>query len=135
MSELKVHRFITTDELFPEANAGVLFYEKSEADKVIAELEMKLASVQQVLRLNKPEALYSDLETMGRLNHEIDVVARRERHQKYKRCIKMAKWCHDKWIMSLGWDPTDGHTADFYLHYEKWEKRWLELAEKFKEAK
>ena len=56
-------------------------------------------------------------------------------HQKYKRCIKMAKWCHDKWIMSLGWDPTDGHTADFYLHYEKWEKRWLELAEKFKEVK
>ena len=39
MSELKVHRFITTDELFPQANAGVLYYEKSEADKVIADLE------------------------------------------------------------------------------------------------
>ena len=39
MSELKVHRFITTDELFPEANAGVLYYEKSEADKWIAYLE------------------------------------------------------------------------------------------------
>lgn len=46
MSELKVHRFITTDELFPEANAGVLYYEKSEADKVIAELKAKLESVQ-----------------------------------------------------------------------------------------
>ena len=39
MSELKVHRFITTDELFPEANAGALYYLKSEADKVIAELK------------------------------------------------------------------------------------------------
>ena len=39
MSEHKVHRFITTDELFPEANAGVLYYEKSEADKFIADLE------------------------------------------------------------------------------------------------
>lgn len=49
---------------------------------------------------------------------------------KYKRCLAMAKWCHDKWTMSLGWDPADGHTADYFLHYRKWEKRWLELAEK-----
>ena len=41
MSELKAHRFITTDELFPEANAGVLYYEKSEADKVIARHKYK----------------------------------------------------------------------------------------------
>ena len=46
MSELKVHRFITTDELFPQANAGVLYYEKSEADKVIEELKAKLEDVQ-----------------------------------------------------------------------------------------
>ena len=50
-----------------------------------------------------------------------------------KRCLMMAKWCHDKWTMSLGWDPADGHTADFFLHYKKWEKRWLALADKFKE--
>ena len=42
MSELKEHRFITTDELFPEANAGVLYYEKSEADKAIAEYQQKI---------------------------------------------------------------------------------------------
>lgn len=41
MSELKVHRFITTDELFLVANAGVLYYEKSEADKVIARHKYK----------------------------------------------------------------------------------------------
>lgn len=39
MSELKVHRFITTDELFSEANAGALYYDKSEADKTIAKLQ------------------------------------------------------------------------------------------------
>lgn len=41
MCELKVHQFITTDELFPEANAGALYYDKSEADKVIARLKYK----------------------------------------------------------------------------------------------
>ena len=63
------------------------FYLKSEADKVIAEkddeiaeLKMKLAAVQQVLRFNKPEALYSNMETMSRLTHEKYVVERRERH-------------------------------------------------------
>ena len=43
MIEIKVHRFITTDELFPEANAGVLYYEKSEADMVIAEKDAEIA--------------------------------------------------------------------------------------------
>ena len=106
-------------------------YYKHQADKVIAELEMKLASVQQVLRLNTPEALYSDLEIMGRLSHEIDVVARRERYQKYKRCLAMAKWCERKRF----------DAADYRIPRRKWEfydkrhKRWLALAEKFKEAK
>lgn len=42
------------------------------------------------------------------------------RHQKYKRCLAMAK-------LSI---------KDDYLPWNmKWHKRWLELAEKFKEAK
>lgn len=45
MSELKVHRFIATDELFPEANAGALYYGKDEADKVIAEKDKAIAEL------------------------------------------------------------------------------------------
>ena len=54
-------------------------------------------------------------------------------HQKYKRCLAMARWCASR---SASWcfDPADDelHKSDFY---EKWKLRWRELAEKFKEAK
>ena len=106
------------------------FYLKSEADEVIAELEMKLAAAKLVLRLNEPKALYSNLDTISRLNHKIDVVERRELHQKYKRCLAMASKCRlrARWF---------GDNA-FYKkeHWAlKWHRRWLELAEKFKEVK
>jgi len=119
-------------------------YLKSEADKVIAELEMKLAAAKLVLRLNEPKALYSNLDTISRLNHKIDVVERRELHQKYKRCLAMAMWCcdaFDKWMMrkakafGLGKDGVkEYHKARRKLfHYMRWQTRWLKIAEKFKD--
>lgn len=50
------------------------------------------------------------------------------RHQKYKRCLAMAKWCYAKW---------DDTATKYYksVWYRKWEVKWLALAEKFKEAK
>jgi hypothetical protein len=51
-------------------------------------------------------------------------------HQKYKRCLAMARWCASR---SASWclDPADEqlHKSEFY---DKWKHRWLELAEKFK---
>ena len=49
---------------------------------------------------------------------------------KYKRCLAMARWCTaERDIFNL--------TPKFakVKFYRKWHKRWLELAEKFKEAK
>jgi hypothetical protein len=106
-----------------------LFYLKSEADNVIAELEMKLAKAKLVLRLNEPEALYSNLDTISRLNHKIDAVERRELHQKYKRCLAMARRCHSE---SLWWYSKGYGFEKYDKFWEKWEKRWLELAERFK---
>lgn len=57
-------------------------YKESEADKVISELKQRLALAHQTLQLNQPEALYSDLETMARLSHEKDVVAKEAAEQK-----------------------------------------------------
>ena len=47
-------------------------------------------------------------------------------HNKYKRCVAMAKWCYAKW---------DDTATKYYksVWYRKWEVKWLELAEKFKE--
>lgn len=78
MSELKVYRDPKDGPAYRE------FYEKSEADKVIA------------------------------------------RH-KYKRCLAMARWCNDRFILDDCLYEL-GKTR----FYERWEKRWLELAEMFK---
>ena len=125
------------------------FYLKSEADKVIAELEMKLAAAKLVLRLNEPKALYSNLDTMSRLNHKIDVVERRELHQKYKRCLAMAGWCEATalWCyQAANTLPTGFHATLFgkpvmiepdrlFDRFEllmKWSNRWMKIAKKFK---
>lgn len=116
---------------------------KSEVDKVIADLEQKLAAAQQVLRLNEPNALYSNLETMDRLKHEIDVVARRERHHKYKRCLAMAQeWRSLASYYGMRASCCNhrgfGCTAQKYsrreFHAWKCVKQWLAIAKKFKEA-
>ncbi len=68
------------------------------------------------------------------LKSEVDRVIA---HNKYKRCLAMAAWCKNA---ILGWM---GYEKSFSSHqryikvmlFTKWHKRWLELAEKFKEAK
>lgn len=50
------------------------------------------------------------------------------RHNKYKRCLYIARLCNENWIVH--------NSADFPTKlgfYDKWYKRWLELAERFKE--
>ncbi len=119
MSELKAHRFITTDELFPEANAGVLYYEKSEADKVIADLK----------RVCKDKDDWC-IHTLKEL-----------RHNKYKRCLAMAEMCSFK---AECFDQYARHT--YYLpsiekyrrkrnHYADRCNKLLFIAENLKEAK
>ena len=56
--------------------------------------------------------------------------------QKYKRCLAMARFCEER---CARYDLLQEHSGfswrreiDFYF---RWYQRWLELAEKFKEAK
>lgn len=55
-------------------------------------------------------------------------------HQKYKRCLAMAKLCKTKRDEIIDQTPTLilSHVTEYLT---RWENRWLELAEKFKEAK
>jgi hypothetical protein len=51
------------------------------------------------------------------------------RHQKYRRCLAMAWWCSAELGMLVStWESK-------IKYYKRWQKRWLELAEKFKEMK
>lgn len=51
------------------------------------------------------------------------------RHHKYKQCLDMAKYCKAMCGHYLSYEEPK------WFWYRKWSERWLELAEKFKEAK
>jgi hypothetical protein len=97
MSELKVYHHELRHNEYEE------FYLKYEADKVIAELK---ESVKGLILDN----YLKDKET---------------RHNKYKRCLAMARCCNRMFSSTFGKER----------YWQKWNRRWLELAEKFKETK
>ena len=117
MSELKAYRIkgVTLGDFHD-------VYIKSEADKVIAELDAEIA------RLNAIRKVHVEaIESMGAglLQDDKEI-----RHQKYKRCLAMAKWCDaERDIFNLTPKVTK---VEFFA---RWHKRWLEIATKFKEAK
>jgi hypothetical protein len=139
MSGLKEHQFCESDEFFreypgPLSNETHLYYLKSEADKVIAELK-------EIDSKNR-SAYYKDLSMMAK-----DV----ERH-KYKRCLAMARWCEATalWCYQAANTLPTGFHATLYgkrvmiepdrlfkrhVLLTKWSARWRELAEKFKPYK
>lgn len=100
-----------------ERSSWVMAYTKSDADRYIGELENKIRVMTLIIEDAKRDLLRQ---------------AKEIRHQKYKRCLAMARWCASR---SASWcfDPSEEqlHKSEFY---DKWKHRWLELAEKFKEA-
>ena len=110
-------------------------YIKSDADKVIADLEEShKKEVSQLLILNREQA-----NAANRLRDSMEQVIR---HQKYKRCLNEAKNCqlrlerYERYLDEFNCNSSTIDRWRFLNHlYEKWCKRWLELAEKFKEAK
>ena len=54
------------------------------------------------------------------------------RHNKYKRCVAMAKLCDSE--MNYWYDRIKMEQCRRFKFYDKWHRRWLEFAEKFKEG-
>ncbi len=129
MSELKT-RFV--DDTYVEYfNTGkhdlAQIYLKSEADKVIAEKDAKILALDaEVFKQKHHAKLFLD---------ERNYAETQLHRHKYKRCLAMAKWCE----MGISyWDDDEQEGGWEYKklrHCIRWKKRWLELAEKFKEAK
>lgn len=98
-------------------------YLKSEADKVIAEKDTKIIQL---------EAL---IENYNRISGEIIDNAN---HQKYRRCLAMARWCEvelEKLDYKAAIDYTNKDVWRIATSYFTiWRRRWLKLAEIFKEA-
>lgn len=122
MSELKARLLGQT---MNEYGCDTKIYIKSEADKVIAELQNESDVYKAKYEQEYDIAVHNE--------KQLSVMRIGIRHQKHKRCLAMARWCASRsasWIL----DPADDelNKSDFY---DKWKLRWLELAEKFKEAK
>ena len=151
MSELKAFDITVAEEGYCE---GIVkyrraVYDKSEADKVIAELKAQKAQAEddcaywKMSESNAANAMHETEEYAMQLYKEA-------RHQKYKRCLAMAKACREKSERMyceastakaqneiLGKEPKDAVVEKFELWgaiASTHRKRWLELAEKFKEA-
>ena len=86
-------------------------YLKSEVDKLIADLNMRICDGDEDFEI---------------ANNQIKRLIKLVRHQKYKRCLAMAEWCDTE----VGIADTDGDYEDMQW-YQKWYKRWLELAKNF----
>ena len=121
-----------------------LYYLKNDVDAAISELKQKFhdAEMQADLaecavteykidydKLNDENAeLQKQVHDYAQGLYVIQARADKEaRHQKYKRCLAMAKLCG---LMSAF------HGGEWYARWiNRWYERWQELSEKFKEAK
>ena len=87
-------------------------------------MELKVEDVKNIQSLTVcKKFLRQSIVQNDKLNQEL-------RRQKYKRCLAMAKWCNERWILDDCLYEL-GKTR----FYERWENRWLKIAEKFNEDK
>lgn len=131
MSELKAFDIVVAEEYYSE---GIVkyrrtVYDKSEADKEIAELEEShKMEVEQLLILNREQA-----NAANRLRNSMEKAIR---HHKYKRCLRVAKWCFTKsnyhFVLARHGEDTKENNRKSIL-YSKWHKHWLNIAKKFRE--
>ena len=127
MSELKDRWFwaYPTESVDCDGIAGSAneVYSKSEADSVIAEKDKEIAELE--------ERIADDDKDFEMANSQNERLLKIVRHHKYKRCLAMAMWFKIMSILAADYRVP----REKWNFYEKWHKRWLELSEKFKEAK
>jgi hypothetical protein len=103
-----------------------LFYIKADADKKIDFWRKESHDhYERWFNLNKQyECWFGKVMRCERAEREL-------RHQKYKRCLAMARWCASR-RASWCFDPADEqlHKSEFY---DKWKHRWLELVRLYHE--
>ena len=97
-------------------------YKESEVDKVIADLiekNKRLARKDIIMASNAIKDVYKEL-----------------RHNKYKRCLAMAEMCEARYdeedAKVNGCGASWEYISKEIKYWERWQLRWLELAERFK---
>lgn len=149
MNELKAIQVLINGQPFD-------LYFKSEADKVIVDLEeshkMEVEQLlMEIVELKGQKAQAEDDCAYWKMNegnaanamHETEEYAMQLynelRHSNYKRCLAMAERCEARYDEEDA--RVNGHYSSWeYIsqemkYWERWQKRWLELAEHYKEGK
>lgn len=90
-------------------------YLKSEADKLIAELDIRICEGDEDFEI---------------ANNQIKRLLKIVRRQKYKYCLKTAEICTNK-----SWYYYETNRCSHARRMWKWHDRWLKIADQFKEAK
>lgn len=120
------------DELTDAITIAKSYCLKSEADNVIADLEKshKMEVEQLLMEIAElKEKLKNSRNARKYWRKEYLIEHKEARHQKYKRCLAMAWWCSAELGMLVStWESK-------IKYYKRWQKRWLEHAEQFKEAR
>ena len=127
MSELESHKMV--DEKYCTDCVCVIsseVYIKSEADKVIADLEDRLQAANEQVE-NLINSASSIMLSQDKVN---DNKCKELRYQKYMRCLNNAWWC-----LREEFYAEDCHCERWVDWAIKWYNRWLELAEKFNDVK
>lgn len=109
-------------------------YDAEDVDAVLAEKDAVIAELKAQKAQAEDDCAY--WKTMAQKNADDNAVMakqraeafERERHHKYKRCLAMAKWCESENYTAC-WYHENSERCEWT---EKWHKRWLKLAEKFK---
>ena len=137
MSELKAILATPHPKMKNACDGAIEVYLKSEADQVIAKLEDELQAANEQIE-NLINSASSIMLAQERVN---DNKCTELLHYKYKHCLNMADKCVvlcQKSKDLYHWTE-DEKLEHYYNHkiefFARWRKRWLELAEKFKEAK
>lgn len=107
---------------------GAEVYLKSEADKVIAEKDAEIE------RLRGESCKLTDgCLRLKQCRKEKANIADKLRHSNHKRCLAMAEWCkarYDEEDAELNrWASSWDYVSKEMKYWERWQWRWLELAE------
>lgn len=99
-----------------------LYYRKSEADAVIAQLNDKARHYPMM-------ALIIEEAKRDLLRQAKEIL-----HHKYKRCLAIVETCiYKKELDEDRYHMHGGHGWTNYRFWDKWQKTWLKLAEQFKD--
>ena len=126
-NKLKAYKMI--DEKYCDDSFCVVpsdVYLKSEADEELAKLNRQVKFLQ---------TTHSSCNNL--LEHTTEVINSQERvihRQKYKRCLALAKLCRSEWAAAI-FIPEKCLGDNHAKIYMRWEKRWLNIAAQFKDAK